>query len=146
MFWRQAKAGPDDADILARQRLPRLDRLDCVDRTTKPHVGLLAPEGAIVDRSERRPCRLAVVDQPPELVRFERKRCVWTTVGARDRKMLLDYGAAQRGRSDAGGGARRMIGKARHDVEGLAEMRHRAHIRFLNRSRVGTSAVQQGDA
>ena len=146
MLWRQAKAGPDDADILARQRLSRLDRLDCVDRTAKPHVGLLAPDGAIIDRSERRPCRLAVVDQPLELVRFERKRCVRTTVCARERKVLLDYGAAQHDRSDAGGRARRMIGKAGHCVESLAEMRHRAHIRFLDRSRVGTRAVQERDA
>src|SRR6185312_11898212 len=103
MFWRQAKAGPDDADILSRQKLPRLDRLDCVDRTAKPRVGLLALGEAIAHRSERRPCRLAIVDQSLELVRFERKRGVRTTVGARDRKMLLDYGAAQRDRSDAGG-------------------------------------------
>src|SRR6476469_6918202 len=120
MFWRQAKAGPADADILSRQKLPRLDRLDCVDRTAKPRVGLLALDEAIVDKSERGPCGLAVVDQPLELVRFERKRCVWATVGARDRKMLLGYGATQRDRSDAGGRARRMIGKASHDVEGLA--------------------------
>src|SRR5262249_42873330 len=99
------------------RRMACLDRLDRVDRSAKASVGRLARRQAVVNGPKSGPRRFAVIDELLELVRLEGERGVGTSIGARDREMLLDDRAAENGGDDARGRARRMVRKTRYRPE-----------------------------